>query len=104
MKEKSKYPKVFYEVKFQYTTYNRLYLVLHDGSQIEDKLKDLNLNLTFNLDEESFDFVINRDLILVHETNQLGFDELKESTQKSWFDLRDRHIERVFLKNLSPRN
>jgi hypothetical protein len=96
--------KKIYEVQFQYTTYNRLYVCTNDILKVESKLKDLNLNLSFKLDDESFSFDINRDLILVHNTSEISFDELPPSIQKEYINPPYQHLKESVLKNFRKQN
>jgi hypothetical protein len=96
--------KKIYEIKFQYTTYNKLYVCLDDVTKVESKLKELDLNLSFQLDDESFSLDINRDLILVHETNQLNLDDLSSSTRQDYFNSPDKQLKELVRKNLPTRN
>ena len=82
--DKQKYPKKIYEVKFEYTTYNKLYLLLDDEKKIESRIRDLNLNLTFKLDDELFDMNVNRDFIFIREKNEVDVEELNSYTQSRY--------------------
>jgi hypothetical protein len=100
MKNDKNVLKKLYEVRFQYTTYNRLYIHIDDIGKLENKLRDLNLNLSFRLDEESFDIEINRDLILVNQVNEVEFDELSQSTLEQFKNPFQIKIEESILKDL----
>ena len=80
-KEIEKYPKKIYEVKFEYTTYNKLYLVLDDEEKIESRLRDLDLSLTFKLDDELIDMNINRDLIFIRDKKEINVEDLNYYTR-----------------------